>query len=121
MRPHRNGLGPGVAVPETAAGNRTDVAALVDSDARPASDLTAQKESAPAAQTAQSRDQNEHPNSASDQAVSKAFSTLRAELALRGYGLEHADWGGYRITRWNLQRYEDSLEGVKQFLGRVKR
>ena len=78
------------------------------------------KETALAANAAQSREQVQHLDSACDDGAGKAFATLSAELALIGYCLSRPSWGGYRITRWNLQRNEVSLEGVKQFLRRVK-
>lgn len=81
--------------------------------------LSQQKESAQAAQAALSREQNEHVNSDTNANAAKAFHSLRAELALRGYCLHHTSVGIYIVARWNLSRSLADLEGVKQFLRRV--
>lgn len=119
MHPHRYGPWPGKAVPETAAGDRTVGAALVDSHARPAADLTPQKKSASAAQATQSRDQTEHTDCACAATSGRSFSTLRAELAQIGHELQPAPWGGYLIARWNRSREEASQERVAQFMRRT--
>lgn len=60
------------------------------------------------------------PIATCDDGCDKAFSTLRAELALCGFCLHRAAWGGFVITRWDLTRHEAELSGVDQFLRRVK-
>ena len=85
MRAHYIGHGPGLAAPEAASSGGTAGAASVVADVVAPAGLNAQKETAPAAQAAQSREQNEPRNSATRDGTDKAFLTLRALLALRGH------------------------------------
>jgi hypothetical protein len=120
MPAHQYGQAPGSVAPEPTTSIRPTTRVLIDPHALPSPEWAAPKDTALAAKAAQSREQVEHVDSAPDDGAGKAFATLRAELALIGYCLSPATWGGYRITRWNLQRDEGSLEGVRQFLRRVK-
>jgi len=85
--------------------------------------LTAQKESAPVAQATQSRKQDEHLNSATEASADKAFQTLRAELALRGYGLSrtHGDDGPvcFHVNRWGMVRELRDLAAVRAFAAQL--
>ncbi|MDC8772329.1 helix-turn-helix domain-containing protein [Paucibacter sp. hw8] len=48
----------------------------------------------------------------------KAFATIQAELALKGYGLEQLE-GALFITRWDLFRKVHTLEGAARFLAQI--
>lgn len=119
MRAHNHGHGPGLAAPEAAASLCAAGAASVASDAVAPAGLNAQKESAPAAQAAQSREQNEHRNSATGAGADKAFLTLRALLALTGYSLSRTAASDGRVcfyvTRWGLVRELRDIEAVRAF------
>jgi hypothetical protein len=123
MRAHYIGHGPGLAAPEAASSGGTAGAASVASDAVAPAGLNAQKESAPAAQAAQSREQNEPGNSATGDCADKAFLTLRALLALKGHVLSrtHADDGPVRfyVTRWGLVRELPDIAAVRAFAEQV--
>jgi hypothetical protein len=100
-----------------AAANLGDASVVADAVA-PAG-LNAQKESAPAAQAAQSREQIEPGNSATGAHADKAFLTLRALLALQGHVLSrtHGDDGPVRfyVTRWGLVRERRDIAAVRAF------
>ncbi|KPF43214.1 hypothetical protein D621_19710 [beta proteobacterium AAP51] len=85
--------------------------------------LNAEKETAPAAQAAQSREQNEHRNSATGAGTDKAFLTLRALLALKGHVLSrtHGDDVPVRfyVTRWGLVRELPDIAAVRIFAEQV--
>ena len=85
--------------------------------------LTPQRESAPAAQAAHSREQNEPRNSAGRAGADKAFLTLRALLALKGHVLHrtHRDDGAVRfyVTRWGLARELPDIASVRAFAEQV--
>ena len=49
----------------------------------------------------------------------KAFATLAAQLALRGYSLQELAGDGYLIGRWNLTRHFADLHAVAQFAREV--
>lgn len=123
MLAHYIGYGPGLAAPEAASSGGTAGAASVVADAVAPAGLNAQKESAPAAQAAQSREQNEHRNSATGAGTDKAFLTLRALLALKGHVLSctHGDDGPVRfyVTRWGLVRELPDIAAVRAFTERV--
>jgi hypothetical protein len=123
MRAHYIGHGPGMAVPKVAASFSTAGAASVVAGAVAPAGLNAQKESAPAAQAAQSREQNEPRNSATGASADKAFATLRALLALKGHVLSrtHGDDGPVRfyVTRWGLVRELRDIEAVRAFAEQV--
>lgn len=123
MRAHYIGHGPGLAAPEAASSGGTAGAASVASDAVAPAGLNAQKESAPAAQAAQSREQNEPGNSATGDGADKAFLTLRALLALKGHVLSrtHGDDGPVRfyVTRWGLVRELSDFAAVRAFAEQV--
>ena len=123
MRAHNHGHGPGLAAPEAAASLCVAGAASVASDAVAPAGLNAQKESAPAAQAAQSREQNEHRNSATGAGADKAFLTLRALLALTGYSLSRtaASDGpvGFYVTRWGMARELHDSAAVERFFDEV--
>lgn len=116
-----HGTVPGLAAPELAHHGVIDLAPLGTAVA-PAG-LNAQKESAPAAQAAQSREQNEHLNSATGAHADKAFLTLRALLALKGHVLSrtHGDDGPVRfyVTRWGLVRELPDIAAVRAFAEQV--
>lgn len=123
MRAHYIGHGPGLAAPEAASSGGTVGAPSVVADAVAPAGLTVQKESAPAAQAAQSREQNEHRNSATGDPADKAFLTLRALLALKGHVLSrtHGDDGPVRfyVTRWGLVRELPDIAAVRAFAEQV--
>ena len=123
MRAHYIGHGPGLAAPEAASSGGTAGAASVVADAVAPAGLNAQKDSAPAAQAAQSREQNEPRNCATDAGSDKAFLTLRALLALNGYVLSrtHGDDGPMRVhvTRWGLVRELPDIAAVRAFAEQV--
>ena len=85
--------------------------------------LNAEKESAPAAQAAQSREQNEPRNSATGDGADKAFLTLRAQLALKGYSLSrtHCDDGPvcFHVNRWGMVRELRDISAVRAFAQQV--
>lgn len=115
--------GPGLAAPEAASSGGAAGAASVGADAVAPAGLNAQKESAPAAQAAQSREQNEPRNSATGAGADKAFLTLRALLALKGQVLRrtHGDDGPIRfyVTRWGLVRELPDIAAVRAFAEQV--
>lgn len=123
MRAPHFGHRPGMAAPEAASPVGTAGAASVVADAVAPARLTAQKESAPAAQAAQSREQNEPRNSAIGDGADKAFLTLRARLALKGHVLSrtHGDDGPVRfyVTRWGLVRELRDIAAVRAFAEQV--
>jgi hypothetical protein len=123
MRAHCIGHGPGLAAPEAAPSGGTAGAASVVADAVAPVGLNAQKESALAAQAAQSREQNELRNPATGTGTDKAFLTLRALLALKGYvlGRTHGDDGPVRfyVTRWGLVRELPDIAAVCTFAEQV--
>lgn len=123
MRAHYIGHGPGPAAPEAASSGGTADAASVVADAVAPAGLNAQKESAPAAQAAQSREQNERRNSATGASADKAFLTLRVLLALKGHVLSrtHGDDGPVRfyVTRWGLVRELADIAAVRVFAEQV--
>ena len=119
MRAHNHGHGPGMAAPEAALSLCAAGAASVAADAVAPAGLNAQKESAPAAQSAQSREQNEFRNSATGAGADKSFLTLRALLALKGYSLSrtHGDDGPvcFHVTRWGMVRQLPDIAAVRNF------
>lgn len=123
MRAHDRGYGPGMAAPEAAASLCPVGAASVVADAFAPAGLNAQKETAPAAQAAQSREQNRPRNSATEAGADKAYFTLRALLALKGYVLSrtHGDDGPVRfyVTRWGLVRELPDVMDLRIFAAQV--
>ena len=119
MHAHQFGHGPSLAAPEAAASVRAAGAASVASDAVAPAGLKAQKESALAAEATQSREQIEHRNFATDACADKAFLTLRALLALKGYSLSrtHGNDGPVRfhVNRWGMVRELPDLAAVRAF------
>ena len=119
MRAHHIGHGPGLAAPQAAASGRAAGAASVVADRVAPAELTPQKKSARTAQAAQSRQQIKHLNSATCTGGDKAFRTLRAELAFRGYGLSrtHGDDGPvcFRVNRWGMVRELRDFAAVHAF------
>lgn len=63
------------------------------------------------------------PAAAAEAADEKAFSTLQARLALRGFALTRTDGAGrpvvYTVMRWGLVRELPRLEDVTAFADRV--
>ena len=123
MRSHHFDHGPGLAAPDAAASLHAAGAASVVADAVAPAELTAQKESAPAAQAAQSREQIEPANSATGAGADKTFLTLRALLALKGYSLSRTAAGDgparFYVTRWGLVRELHDLAAVHAFAQQV--
>lgn len=123
MRAHYIGHGPGLAAPEAASSGGTAGAASVVADAVAPAGLNAQKETAPAAQAAQSREENEPGNSAIGDGADKAFLMLRALLAMKGHVLSrtHGDDGPVRfhVTRWGLVRELRDIAAVRAFAEQV--
>lgn len=117
------GRGPGLAAPQAASSGGSCGATSVVADAVAPAGLNAQKESALAAQAAQSREQNEPRNSAIDAGADKAFLTLRALLALKGHVLSrtHSDDRPIRfyVTRWGMARELRNLAAVARLLDQV--
>ena len=62
---------------------------------------------------------NEHPNSAASGADCKAFSTLRARLAIRGVALQQLPSGGYFVRSWGVGRVLADLPAVATFAEKV--
>lgn len=118
MDNHNHGAAPDAAVSLCAAG-----VASVAADAVAPAGLNAQKESAPATQAAQSREQNEDGSSATDAGADKAFLTLRALLALKGHSLSrtHADDGPvcFHVNRWGMVRELRDIAAVRAFAQQV--
>lgn len=123
MRAPYIGHGPGLAAPEAASSGGTAGAASVVADAVAPAGLNAQKESAPAARAAQSREQNRFGSCATYDGADKAFLTLRALLALEGHVLSrtHGDDGSVRfyVTRWGLVRELTDIAAVRAFAEQV--
>ena len=92
-------------------------------DALPSDRLIPQKESAPVAQATQSREQSEPSNSATGAGADKPFLTLRALLALKGYGLSrtHGDDGPvcFHVNRWGMVRGLRDIAAVCAFAEQV--
>ena len=59
--------------------------------------------------------QNGRPDSAGIAPDCKASSTLRAKLALLGFGLHELSDGTYLASRWNCTRALPSLYAVQSF------
>lgn len=120
MDAHTIGHRPDFAAPESAS--RIDVAGAVSlaSAAEPHLRLIAPKDSAPVAGTTQSREQNEHPDFADDEATGKARATIAARFALRGYALHQLADDSYLVTRWNLSRPCVDLHAARRFLALVE-
>ena len=124
MRAQNHGYGPGLAAPDAASSSRAADAASVVADAVAPAGLTAQKESAPAAQAAQSREENQHGNSATGADADKGFSTLRARLALAGFTVHLTDDGAcgcaYLVSRWAQYRTFADRDALAAFeIGRA--
>jgi len=70
-------------------------------------------------QATQSREQNEHTNSASGAGADKAFLTLRALLALKGHVLHRTDGKDgpvrFYVTRLGLVRELPDIAAVRAF------
>ena len=119
MHAHQYGRGPGIAASEAAASLRLAGTASVVADAVAPAGLNPQKESVPAAQATQSREQTEPSNFATGAGADKAFHTLRAELALRGYSLSrtHGDDGPvcFHVNRWGMVRELRDIAAVRAF------
>ena len=123
MQAHNFGHRPGLAAPEAASsGGAAGAASVVADDVAPVG-LTVQKESAPAAQAAQSREQIEPRKCATSSSADKVFLTLRALLALKGHVLHrtHGDDGPvrYYVTRWGLVRELADIAAVRAFAEQV--
>ena len=123
MRPHSIGYGPRRAAPEAAASLRAAGAASVVADAVSPDRLNPQKESAPVAQATQSREQIEPSNSAIGAGADKAFLTVRALLALKGYSLSrtYGDDGPvcFHVNRWGMVRELRDIAAVRAFAHHV--
>ena len=120
---HHGADAPGLAAPETAASGCAAGAASVVADVVAHAGLTAQKESAPVAQAAQSRGQNDAGNSATGAGADEAFLTLRALLASKGHVSHrtHDDDGPVRfyVTRWGLVRELPDVASGQAFAEQV--
>lgn len=123
MRACYIGHRPGLAAPEAASSGGAAGAASVVADAVAPAGLNAQKESALEAQAAQSREQNKPSNSATGASADKAFLTLRALLALKGYRLHRTTAGDgtvcFYVTRWGMARELRDMPAVARFLNQV--
>jgi len=123
MESYNHGGKPGLAAPDAPALFDLAGAASVVADAIALTELTPEKKSALVAQATQSRERNKHPNSATEACADKAFQTLRAEFALRGYGLSrtHGDDGPvcFHVNRWGMVRELRDLAAVRAALVRM--
>jgi hypothetical protein len=63
---------------------------------------------------------NRRPDSGTGDQDRKAFATVAAELALRGFALHELADGSYLVTRWNLTVPCASLGAAMAFLRQVK-
>lgn len=119
MGTHHIGPEPDMAAPEAAKGFCAAGGASLAADAVAPAELNEQRESAPAARAAQSREQEKHPNFVSRAADDKPFLTLRAQLALKGCGLSRTDSADgpvrFYAIRWGLVRELRDLEAVHTF------
>jgi len=117
------GLEPGLVAPDAPSSVHSVGAAPVVAAAASPAGLTAQKESAPVSQATQSREQNQHHDFATEASADKAFQTLRAELALRSYGLSrtHGEDGpvSFHVSRWGMVRELRYLAAVRAFAAQV--
>ena len=125
MRAYQIGRWPGIAAPEALeapACLRHAGAASVPADAVSPVGLN-QKESAPAAQGTQGREQNEHPNCAATAGAYKAFHTLRAHLPLTGYSLSRAHGDDepvcFHVNRWGMVHELRDFTAVLAFAKQV--
>lgn len=102
--PHIGAVAPGLAVPDTAFTNY---------DASPDANGGGVRDHA----------EGDKSDSATAACIGKAFATLQAELALRGFALVGigADDGplSYRVGRWNLSRELHDLAAVAAFLKQI--
>jgi hypothetical protein len=68
-------------------------------------------------------DSGDSPAGAQDEqdtaAGAKAFATLQAQLALRGFSLTELAGGGYLVSRWDRTGHLNDLRSVREFLRRV--
>ena len=124
MDAHLTGaVAPGLAAPMPAENTCLTDAAPLAADAVAPAELNAQKESASVAQATQSREQNEHGNSATGAGADKAFLTLRALLALKGYSLSRTDGQDgpvcFHVNRWGMVRELREFAAVHAFAQRV--
>ena len=123
MRAQRFGHGPAMAASESAGSLRAAGAAPAVADGAAPAGLNAQEESAPVAQTTQSREQDEHRNSAIGAGADKAFITLRVHPALKGYGLSRVcgDDGPVRfyVNRWGMVRELRDIAAVRAITEQV--
>jgi hypothetical protein len=123
MRAHNHRHAPRLAAPEAAASLGAAGSASVVAAAVAPAGLNAQKESALAARAAQSREQNELSNPATGASADKAFFTLRALLALKGYSLHRTAAGDgpvcFYVTRWGMARELRDLPAVVRLLDQV--
>ena len=54
-----------------------------------------------------------------ERSVAKAFSSLQARFALRGFTVQQLTAGGYLVARWNLSRVVPSLSALGAFAQEV--
>lgn len=120
MDAHTIGHRPDFAAPESASRSGAAGAASLASGAEPHLRLNPQKESAPVADTTQSREQNAHPDVADDEAAGNARATIAARFAMRGYSLHQLADDTYLVTRWNLSRPCVDLHAARRFLALVE-
>lgn len=129
---HHNGPAPGLAAPERARVVPADLAPLGAPGAAAAGLNAPHKDEAPGWQAEGFRDQGKADSRdcadylAGDQPGTtdcKRFATLRARLALAGWGLIRtvpSDGApSYFATRWNMPRELADLAAVKAFADRV--
>ena len=63
--------------------------------------------------------QHTQPDSRTADGNCKAFATLSAQLALRGYSLHELSDETFFITRWNLSRHVADLQAVARFARQI--
>ena len=123
MHAHQYGRGPGIAASEAAASLRLAGTASVVADAVAPAGLNPKKESTPAAQATQSREQNDPSNSGTDPDVDQAFLTQRALLAMKGYSLSRTNCQDgpvcFHVNRWGMVRELRDVAAVRAFAQQV--
>lgn len=62
---------------------------------------------------------NNNTDSAASVIDGKAFSTLRAQLAIRGVALKRLPGGGFLVRSWGMGRVLPDLQAVEAFAKKV--
>lgn len=123
----QHALGAGLAAPEQLSRLASDCLAPLGAAGAAEGLIEPQKNEAPGVKAegiegqreADSQDSEAGPPN--DQAANdrKVFETLRAHLALKGFGLQALPSGGYLITRWDRSLHCVDLACVRSFMVRT--